>query len=425
MNSTDGIYVFQRADRITIDHFKKRIAFSEPLYRQRTDKIWAVKQAFYFKLRNQEKLATRLNRLSPAGLFQEVSEMIARTDIFNYERYIQQAALFREAVFNYLDAMNAIRSLRWFTVMEEKDVLPLEEYRKVDYRKPDGSYFTLADYESLGLSDFPRVITLLFILILLNLSFLAFVLSYDAVCGEKEQNTLSSIFPQSVTSAITLLFIWTIMSFVIPATGNLIANQFYPIPKKGEIEKQIRTAQDEIYDTKYRDTKAGSWNGDPFAEWVPLRAQWCTDIMNARNQIYDDYINQMVNQVEKTKWMTRIFPVSVFRYLTEEISGTGVKRFENFFLQANRFKQLLYDFVEEKDSPDEKSPHFLTLPLTTGSAGISRLPVDYASVPQFIEEFPRLKDNLLLIIIDLTILVILGLLFFITGYFLLVRYDKR
>ena len=331
------------------------------------------------------------------------------------------------------------------------------------------------------------------------LSFLAFVLSYDAVCGEKEQNTLSlifsnsvktvkvffgkffgllitlsipivvgaviglliinlsgeisinygkvvlflfasmvflslflligmtvsSIFSQSVTSAITLLFIWIILSFVIPATGNLIANQFYPIPKKGEIEKQIRTAQDEVYDTKYRDTKGGHWNGDPFAEWVPLRAQWCTDIMNVRNQIYDDYINQMVKQVEKTKWMTRISPVSVFRYLTEEISGTGVKRFENFFLQANRFKQFLYDFVEEKDSPDEKSPHFLTLPLTTGSAGISRLPVEYASVPQFNEEFPRLKDNLLLIIIDLTILVILGLLFFITGYFLLVRYDKR
>jgi len=331
------------------------------------------------------------------------------------------------------------------------------------------------------------------------LSFLAFVLSYDAVCGEKEQHTLSlifsnsiktvkvyagkffgllitlsipilvgaliglllinlsgeislsygkvalfllvslvflslflligmtvsSIFSQSVTSAITLLFVWIIMSFVIPATGNLIAHQFYPIPKKGEIEKRIRTAQDEIFETKYRDTEAGSWSGDQFAEWVPLRAQWSTDIMNVRNQIYDDYINQMINQVEKTKWLTRISPVSVFQFLTEEISGTGVKRFENYFHQANKYKQLLYDFVEEKDRPDEKSPHFLTLPLTTGSAGISRLPVEYASVPQFNEQFPLLKDNLSLIIIDLTILVILGLLFFITGYFLVVRYDKR
>jgi len=185
MDSIDGIYVLRRADRITIDHFLKRIAFSEPLYRERTDKIWAARQDFYIKLRNQEKLATRLNRFSPSGLFQEVSEMIARTDISNYERYIQQAALFREAVFNYLESKNAFRSLRFFTVMEEKDILPLEEYRKINYRKPDGSYYTLEDYEPLNLADFPRfsyqeetlpdifprVITLLFVLILLNLIF--------------------------------------------------------------------------------------------------------------------------------------------------------------------------------------------------------------------------------------------------------------
>jgi len=284
------------------------------------------------------------------------------------------------------------------------------------------------------------------------LSFLAFILSYDSISGEKEQNTLSlifsnsvktvqvfsgkffgllitisiplviggliglllinlsgeisinygkvllflfvslvflslfllmgmtvsSIFSQSVTSAITLLFIWIFMAFVIPATGNLIAHQFYPIPKKGEIEKRIETTSDEIYEIKYKDTGAGSWNGDPFAEWVPLRAQWCMDIMNVRNQIYNDFINQMISQVERTKLLTRVSPVSVFQYLTEEIAGTGVKRFENFFRQANRFKQLLYDFVEEKDRPDDKSPHLLTLPLTTGNAGISRLPVEYA-----------------------------------------------
>ena len=331
------------------------------------------------------------------------------------------------------------------------------------------------------------------------LSFLAFVLSYDAICGEKELKTLSLIFSnsvktikvflgkflgllitmaipiivgaliglllinlsgdiaidygkvvlflavslvflslflligmtvssissQSVTTAVTLLFVWIVLSFVIPATGNLIAHQFYPIPKKGEIEKRIETAEDEIYDTKYRESGAGRWNGDQFAPWVPLRAQWSTDIMNTRNQIYDDYINQMIIQVEKTKWATRISPVSVFRYLTEEISGTGVKRFESFFQQANRFKQRFYGFIEEKDRPDEKSPHFLTLPLTTGSAGISRLPVDYASIPKFDEQFPQLKDNLSLIFLDLSILVILGILFFITGYFLVVRYDKR
>lgn len=419
-----------------------------------------------------------------------------------------------------LDYRNDIAANESLLIEKSKDLLVLARFKQSLFKKPNPSALLSEANEKMlpnkFLSDiyyldFPRVegrsnvllrgfetVDWEFIVAVV-LSFLAFVLSYDAVCGEKEQNTLSSIFSnsiktvkvffgkflgllitlsipigvggliglliinlsseisinygkvvvfffvsllflslflligltvssifsQSVTSAITLLFIWIFVAFVIPATGTLIAQQFYPIPKKGEIEIRITTAQNEIYDTKYRNTEAGNWNGDQFADWVPLRAQWSTDIMNARNQIYDDYIHQMVNQVEKTKWITRISPVSVFRYLSEEISGMGVKRFDNFFRQANRFKQLFYDFVEEKDRPDENSPHFLTLPLTTGSAGISRLPVEYTSIPQFKEEFPRMKDNLSLIAIDLAILVILGLFFFITGYFLLVRYDKR
>lgn len=198
MNSTEGQYVLRRADKVTIEHMKKLIAYSEPLYKERTDKIWAVKQDFYIKLRNQEKLATRLNRLSPTGLFQEVSEMIARTDIFNYERYIQQATLFREAVFNYLDAKDAIRSLRWFTVMEEKDILPLEEYRKVNYRKPDGSYYTLEDYEPLNLADFPRF-------------------SY-------QEETLSDIFPRVIT-----LFIVFVLLNLIFFLGSAWAFYFYDV----------------------------------------------------------------------------------------------------------------------------------------------------------------------------------------------------
>lgn len=191
MDSTDGIYVFQRADRTTVEHFKKRIAFAEPLYRERTDRIWAVKQDFYKQLRDQEKLATRLNRISPTGLFQEITEMITRTDIPNYERYIQQATLYRDTVFNYLESKDAFNSLRFFTVMEEKDILPTEEYAKVNYRKPDGSYYTLEDYAPLNVADFPRF-------------------SYQA-------ETLSDIFPRVI--ALLIAFVLLNLIFFLGSAG--------------------------------------------------------------------------------------------------------------------------------------------------------------------------------------------------------------
>jgi ABC-type transport system involved in multi-copper enzyme maturation permease subunit len=330
------------------------------------------------------------------------------------------------------------------------------------------------------------------------LSFLAFVVSYDSVCGEKEEKTLSlvfsnsvktvsiflgkffgllislaiplfigmligliliylngfsqldlgriflfvfislvylslflliglvvsSLYSQSITSAITLLFVWVIAAFVIPASGSLLASQLYPIQTQAQIEESIERAQDAIYDTKYRGTEAGNWDGNAFAPHVPLRAQWMEDIMHSRNRIYDDYIHRMVDQVEKTKSITRISPVSVFRYLAEEISGTGVRRFENFYEQADQYKQSLYEFIEIKDRPDPESPHFL--PLVLGiNAGISRLPVEFSSVPRFEEKLPSLGENFKLIILDLAILFCLCIAFFYIGFVLFVKYDKR
>ena len=330
------------------------------------------------------------------------------------------------------------------------------------------------------------------------MSFLVFVLSYDAVCGEKQQKTLSlvfsnavktsqvylgkilglfftiaipfltatllslvilgiggnqsldfdrvglfvffsliflllfiligitisSIFSSTIISAITLLFIWVITAFVIPASGNLIAPQLTSIPKKSEVLAEIRRTNDDIYQTKYADTNAGHWNGDHFASWVPLRAQWMEDIANARDVIYEDYIQKMISQVEKTKNIIRISPVCVYQYLIEDISGTGINRFKSFYRQALQFKRRMYQFVQEKDKQDPDSNHYLYLALGIYS-GISFKPVDFSSVPQFEETMPTIVNNSKYLIVDSAVLLVLCILVFYIGYILFVRYDKR
>jgi len=331
------------------------------------------------------------------------------------------------------------------------------------------------------------------------LSFLAFVLGYDAVCGEKEQKTLSLIFSnsvktshvflgkflgllfsllipfligsiisllitglgknisieyakvaifvfvsliylslfmligitvslifsQSITSAVTLLFIWILTAFIIPASGNLIAHNVYPIPARAQIEKKMGRTQDELFERYSKtDKNAFTWEGDPFKPYVHIRNQYLREWLNVRNQIFDDYLNQMVQQVERTRTVTKTSPFSIFRSLVEEIAGTGVNRFRNFYDQVNRYREQLYSFVEAKDKLDPKSPHFVPLAYEMNT-GISTLPVEFSSVPKFEEKLPSIKDNLRRIIIDSAILVFLCILFFYLGYFLFVRYDKR
>lgn len=155
-NGRGGMWLL-RADQNTVNYYKKYLNFVEPLRKERADEVWKVKQDYYRLLKNQEKLATLLCRISPAGLYQEATELLARTGVLNYERFIQQAILYRESIFNYFRSKDAYNSLRFFTVMEDKDILPYEEFvKKPSWQKADGSYWRLEDFLPLDLADFPR-----------------------------------------------------------------------------------------------------------------------------------------------------------------------------------------------------------------------------------------------------------------------------
>jgi ABC-2 type transport system permease protein len=149
--------VLLSGDKGAVEYFREFVAFLEPLLRERADEIWSARRDYDRDLDGQRRLASSLGKISPAGLFDEAAEVAAGSDLAGYEGFIAQAALYREAVFRYLRAKDAVHSLRYFTVMKEKDLLPLEEYRKRNEpRKPDGSFYEETDYPPLALDDFPR-----------------------------------------------------------------------------------------------------------------------------------------------------------------------------------------------------------------------------------------------------------------------------
>jgi len=157
MMSSD-VWAIENADQNTIEYFKKLISFSEPLLRKKADDIWNVKQDYYRHLKEQEKVASFVVKWLPTGLYEEATEFVSKTDLSNYEIFVQQAIFYRESIFQYLQSKDAYHSLRYFTVMEEKDILPYDEYMKNirARKKPDGGYYKINDHLPLQLEDFPR-----------------------------------------------------------------------------------------------------------------------------------------------------------------------------------------------------------------------------------------------------------------------------
>jgi ABC-type transport system involved in multi-copper enzyme maturation permease subunit len=236
--------------------------------------------------------------------------------------------------------------------------------------------------------------------------------------------TVSSLTSQSLTSAVALLFVWVLIAFIIPTSGRLVAGLVSSAPAKAKILIDMEKAMDEIYDAKYKGTMAGRWNENVRDPWVPLRSQWVADRLEVRNRMFEDYIRKLIRQAAGTKALIRVSPISLFSGLTEEIAGTGIGRFEDFYAQVNRYREGLYRFVEDRDRQDPASVHLIPLGAWEQVA-ISGLPVGFDLVPKFQEKIPSPKDRFRQVIGPLGFLLVLSIVMFYLGYLIFVRYDKR
>ena len=234
---------------------------------------------------------------------------------------------------------------------------------------------------------------------------------------------VSSRTARSSTTMVILLLLWATLVMIIPSCGRIVADKFHSIPDRTEIDRRIADARQQIIEEHTRPpSKAGFWADNPFDEWVPARSKMVNEITATRNQIFDSYINQMVMQVNSGRNFTRISPTAIYQYVSEAIIGTGVDRFANLYTQIKRYKEILKNYILDKDKGDPDSPHLLN---EWHSVCISQKPVDFKSIPQFEERDLPLGASLHQAILDIGLLLLFNVVFFMGAFVSFLRYDVR
>jgi len=238
---------------------------------------------------------------------------------------------------------------------------------------------------------------------------------------------ISSRSAKSSSSIVILLFVWVITAMIIPSTGRIIAERFVRVPIRSEVEQQIREAGREIWENSSRYGKnAGSWGGDPRADWVnpPARARLFNAVTDARNRINEEYINKMAAQVSLGRNVTRVSPTVMYQCASEAIIGTGVVRFRNLCNQLKRYKETLKDFVMSVDKMDPDSFH-LWAEGNQHRILLSQRPVDHNAIPRFEEIDPAMTSALANAVWDIGALALLNFLLFMGVYISFLRSDVR
>ncbi|MBA7578263.1 hypothetical protein ES708_20125 [subsurface metagenome] len=252
---------------------------------------------------------------------------------------------------------------------------------------------------------------------------------------------------RSITSMVTLLFVWVLIVLVIPKLSPMAAEMLYPIKSqqvlhlekqktRSTLEKELDTLRKELYEEMLTEFNADrSYNGpdrdvnrqnamDKYdEEKIPLEAEYQERIVSELRKLDNDYSNEFAVQSSIAENLSRISPVSCYTYIVSELSGTGILELNNFQKHARLFQEKVQTEIYDKFV-------LKVYATSSGTSTFSSYPDDFdpakAPVPH-IDNYSQvtLAETLETVWVDILLLVLFNILFFTASFVSFIRYDVR
>jgi ABC-type transport system involved in multi-copper enzyme maturation permease subunit len=206
---------------------------------------------------------------------------------------------------------------------------------------------------------------------------------------------ISCLTHRPSTSLVISLFVWTILVFLIPNLGNILARQFVRIPTAQQLELKRKQIMNRARFERKRIPK----NRPDFQKRE--NALMLRTIAEG-DKLDEDYRNSINRLVTVSQSITGFSPAPAFTLLASDIMGTGVAEERRLKKAAQDYKDLLIQLYTDGTLTEE-----------------SELPKFYYQRSSVKEILGQGGLN------NFLILILLNVLFFTGAYVAFLRYDVR
>jgi len=226
----------------------------------------------------------------------------------------------------------------------------------------------------------------------------------------------------SANAMAILLLVWVVSVILLPSFSRIIFDVIYEEPTEQELQRRLNEARREIWDNHERYGKNASSMSNNLSDPInnpPARARLQNAVMDATNQLLQEYHNKWLEQAHARRNFASLSP--------EAIAGTGINRCADLYEQVKRYEVDLKEFIRSRDMEDPESLHLVGPEHNMASSwrAISHKPVDFDTVPKFQERDLALGQSLKLAIWDIGLLMLFNLVFFTAAFVSFLRYDVR
>jgi len=196
---------------------------------------------------------------------------------------------------------------------------------------------------------------------------------------------ISCLTHQSSSSLVISLFVWTILVFLIPNLGNILARQLVEIPTVQQLE--LKRLQIMIIG------HMEAHSTEDHREQRESRAHTKSE----QDQLTEDYRNRFSSLVKVSQNITRISPAAAFTFLATDITGTGMSEERKLKRAVLEYLDIIEDWDDEKGDRPAFSYKRSSVKEILGQGGLS----------------------------NCLILILFNILFFTGAYVAFLRYDVR
>ena len=194
---------------------------------------------------------------------------------------------------------------------------------------------------------------------------------------------ISCLTHESSSSLVVSLFAWTLLVFLVPNLGNILARQLVEVPTVQQLEL-----------TRRHIALSALMEVNRLPDW-PERKTRLEQARSEQDQLTEDYRNRFARLVTLSQNITRVSPTAAFTFLATDLAGTGIA-------EERRLKQAVVQYLSGGGDEQERDHPKFSYQRTSCRAALGR---------------GGLSNFLILVLFDL--------LFIAATYVAFLRYDVR
>ena len=244
---------------------------------------------------------------------------------------------------------------------------------------------------------------------------------------------MSVLTKRSSSSFLALLVIWILAVFIVPRSSVLLAGRAVDVPsvdelsyKKGRFRAQLwqedRSKLSEFKPSNDKDPEAMMKDFNKFMQ--ELADERNKKMQEYSNRLNEERRNKQTQQQRLAFGLARISPSALFSLATTNLVGTAITVKQHFLDEAHGYQQTYAEFMKEKTGMNLGGDVIL-FRMKRGDDEEEEKPINPSELPEF-EYHPLAMTKVLnRAMIDIGLLLIFNMVFFVGAFVGFLRYDVR